>query len=431
MSSSSPQKNYTLYLVIIALAGWALASYDVNLLVLALPAIARDLHISQTGVGILGFFVYAAQFCITIFAGYGMDRFGRRRVWMFCLAGTAIFTGLTYFVQDYWQLVFVRAVASGLAYSELAVSITIVNEQLPARGRGLLYSIVQGGWPLGLFLASGVYLGFGQFGWRVVFLLGIIPIIAVIVGRFFVRESGRYEHVQEVKRARRAGDEARVRKLLDQQGVAVEELDRVTVGQLFAAEGYIRRQLIWLSITWVIYGTSYVASNFYITYWLTKFKGFSSSGASVLLLVSGGIGFFFYILGGWLGERYGRREVIIVTGALVAPLSLLFLIVQQSWLVAVIYFLLYQATNGTWSGAGYAYQGESFPTRVRGTAIGFLSAMQVLGFIIGTLIWTALSKTSTPSITWLVLAVFVSLGLWTTVLLRRIPPHQELEEISQ
>ena len=145
LGSAIPDSRYTTYLIVVALAGWALASYDVNLLVLALPAIAHSLHISQTGVGVLGFFVYAAQFCITLFAGYGMDRFGRRRVWMICLAGTAIFTGLTYFVQDFWQLVLVRAVASGLAYSELAVSITIVNEQVPAERRGLLYSIVQGG----------------------------------------------------------------------------------------------------------------------------------------------------------------------------------------------------------------------------------------------------------------------------------------------
>ncbi|HTH99506.1 MAG TPA: MFS transporter [Acidisoma sp.] len=430
-TQSAPDRRYLVYLVVVALAGWALASYDVNLLVLALPDIAKGLGISETGIGVLGFFVYAAQFCITIFAGYGMDRFGRRRVWMVCLAGTAIFTGLTYFVQDFWQLVAVRALASGLAYSELAVSITIVNEQVPARGRGLLYSIVQGGWPLGVFLASGVYLIFGQFGWRFVFLLGVIPIIAVIIGRLFIKESERFEHVQAVKRARHRGDEAELQTLLAHHAVAVDEMDRVTVGQLFASAGYVRRQLIWLSITWVIYGTSYVASNFYITYWLTKFKGFSSAGASTLLLVSGGIGFFFYILGGWLGERYGRREIIIVTGALVAPLSLLFLIVQQTWLVVLVYFLLYQATNGTWSGAGYAYQGESFPTRVRGTAVGFLSAMQVLGFVVGTLIWTFLSSTTTPSMTWLVLAVFISLGLWSTLFLRRIPPHQELEAISR
>jgi MFS family permease len=142
--NASPQsldrpRNYLKYLILVALAGWTLASYDVNLLVLALPDIARSLHISEAGLGVLGFSVYGAQFCITIWAGYAMDRFGRRRIWMYCLTGTAIFTGLTYFVQDFWQLVLVRALASGLAYAELAVSITIVNEQAPAKHRGLLY----------------------------------------------------------------------------------------------------------------------------------------------------------------------------------------------------------------------------------------------------------------------------------------------------
>jgi MFS family permease len=77
LTSAIPDSRYTEYLIIVALVGWALASYDVNLLVVALPAIEHGLHISQTGAGILGFF-YAAQFCITIFAGYGMDRFGRQ-----------------------------------------------------------------------------------------------------------------------------------------------------------------------------------------------------------------------------------------------------------------------------------------------------------------------------------------------------------------
>ena len=423
-------RRYLIYLVVVALSGWALASYDVNLLVLALPAIARSLHISQSGLGVLGFFVYGAQLCITLFAGWGMDRFGRRRVWMVCLAGTAIFTGLTYFVNGFWELVVVRALASGLAYSELAVSITIVNEQVPAERRGLLYSIVQGGWPIGVFLASGVYLVFGGLGWRVVFLLGVLPIVAVIIGRIFIRESERFQHLDAVRKAQRAGDDAEVAALLRRHPIAVEEMGRVTVSQLFAKPGYVRRQLTLLSIVWVIYGASYVASNFYITYWLTKFKGFSSAGASTLLLVSGGIGFFFYVIGGLLGERFGRRNVIIATGALVAPLSLLFLLVHGTATVAIVYFLLYQATNGTWSGAGYAYQGESFPTRVRGSAVGFLSAAQVMGFVVGTVIWTVLSDTVSPNVTWLVLAVGVSLGLWLTVLLRPIKPGQELEAIA-
>ena len=401
--------RYVIYLVIVALAGWALASYDLNLLVLALPAIARDLHISEVRLGILGFFVFGAQFLITLFAGYAMDRFGRRRVWMICLAGTALFTGLTAIVSGFWSLVAVRALASGLAYSELAVSVTIVNEQVPARGRGILYSVVQGGWPLGVFLAAGVYLAFGHLGWRLVFLFGILPVLAVILGRMFIRESGRFEQ---------------------ERSLHPDDAERITLRELFLERGPVRRQLVLLSASWIFYGISYVATNFYITYWLTTYKGYSSTGASTLLLVSGGVGFFFYILGGVLGERYGRREVLIVSAIAIAPLTVLFYFTVSPAMTAIVYFLLYQATNGTWSGAGYAYQGESFPTRIRGSAVGFLSAMGVLGFTLGSLLWTVVSAFGNPALTWFLIATLFSLGTWVTLLLRRIPPGLELEAIA-
>lgn len=408
--ASSPQsdRRYVIYLVIVALAGWSLASYDLNLLVLSLPAIARDLHITETQVGLLGFFVFGAQFVITLFTGYAMDRIGRRRVWMFCLAGTAIFTGLTSLVTGFWSLVAVRAIASGLAYSELAVSVTIVNEQLPARRRGLLYSIVQGGWPLGVFLASGVTLAAGGLGWRAVFLFGILPIVAVIFGRIFIRESDRFEHERTLQ---------------------PDSRNRITLGEMFVA-GPIRRQLVLLSLSWIFYGISYVATNFYIKYWLTTYKGFTDTGASELLLVSGGVGFLFYILGGILGERFGRRSVLIVSGIAVAPLTVLFYLAASPEAVGVIYFVLYQATNGTWSGAGYAYQGESFPTRIRGSAVGFLSAMGVLGFVFGSLLWTAMAAFGDPAATWFVVATVASLGMWVTLLLRPIAPGLELEAIA-
>ena len=426
-AESNPR--YTVYLIIAALAGWALASYDLNLLTLTLPDIRQGLGLSSFLVGALGFIVYAAQFTLTMFVGYGMDTLGRKWMWVLCLSGAAIFTGLTFFVQNYWQLALVRALASGLAFSELAVSITIVNEQVPARRRGLLYSVVQGGWPLGVFLASGVYLAFIGFGWRFVFLLGVIPILMVLVGRLFIKESDRFRHVQEVKAAREAGDRERVDALLQEYDVETGELEEVTVKQLFATSGYVRRQLTLLTITWVFYGASFVATNFYITDFLTQNKGFTGSQAGTLLLVSGGVGFLFYVLGGLLGERWGRREVIIGTGLLVAPLNLLFLLVNDYALVLIVYFLIYQATNGTWSGAGYAYQAESFPTRIRGTAIGFLGAMLTGGFIIGSALWTILSSVTSPTVTWLVVAVGLALGQWLTLLLRKIPPGRELEAI--
>ena len=56
--------------------------------------------------------------------------------------------------------------------------------------------------------------------------------------------------------------------------------------------------------------------------------------------------------------------------------------------------------------------------------------MQVLGFIFGSILWTVLAGFGKPAVTWLIIATVASLGMWTTVLLRRIPPGQELEAIA-
>jgi MFS family permease len=213
--------------------------------------------------------------------------------------------------------------------------------------------------------------------------------------------------------------------------VDIEEVQRITVRQLFDTAGAVRRQISLLTIVWLSYASSWVATNVYITYWLVHYKGWSATEAGSLLLVSSGIGYFFYLLGGLLGEFFGRREVLIVTGAVTAPLNLLFLFVSgHGWQLWLLYFFIYQATNGTWSGAGYAYWAESFPTRVRGTAVGWLGAMFALGLIIGTGLWTIFIGTVGPFGTWLIVAVGLALGEYLTIFLRRIPPHQELEAIA-
>jgi MFS family permease len=430
-ASSTTDRRYLVYLIVIATVGWALASYDTNLLVLALPDIKTDLHLSDTEVGLLGFVVFAAEFVIALFIGYGMDRQGRRWMWMFCLAMAAIFTGLTVFVQNYAELLVVRALASGFAQAELAVSITLVNEQIPARRRGLLYSIVQGGYPLGVFLASGVYLLASGAGWRYVFLWGVVPLLVVAVGRYKIRESDRFRHLQALRGADAAGDTERVEALLAERSVNVEDMEKGTVRGLFATPGPVRSALARLSVVWVLYATGFVAVNTYITVWLTQVKGWDAGAAATLLLVSGGIGYLFYLLGGVLGERYGRRPVLVVTGLLVGPLNLLLLLSTNHVTEAVVYFLAFQATNGTWSGAGYAYQAENFPTRVRGTAVGWMNSMFVLGQVVGSLLWTALIGLSGPIVTWVVVAVVIGFlqGL-STFLLPSVRPGQELEAIA-
>lgn len=207
------------------------------------------------------------------------------------------FTGLTYFVQDFWQLAVVRAIASAFAFAELAVSVTLVNEQVPAKRRGLLYSVVQGGWPVGVFLASGLYLLVGGMGWRVVYLFGVIPLVLVAVGRWKVRESDRFVHIKALRAAVKDDNVSEIERLQAERPVKLDDLQQGSVRQLFATPGPVRSALTRLTLTWLLYATSFVATNVFILYWLTQVKGWSDGEAATLLLVCGGVGFFFYVIG--------------------------------------------------------------------------------------------------------------------------------------
>lgn len=427
--------HYIIVLVVLALAGQLFASYDFNLLVLTIPNIAKDLHLTSTQVGLLIFFIYGGEFVITLFAGYAMDWIGRKKVWQYNLIGAAVFTGLTFFVQNYWQLVVIRTIAGAFAVAEFAMAATLVSEQAPKRSRGFLYSIVNGGYALGLLLASIVYTFVIGFGWRVVFAFGVIPLVVLIFARRNLRESDRWKHLREIKRARREGDQEQSEQLLERYDVDIDEVDQPTVRQLLSKPGEVRRQLVLLTAVWLFYAMAYVATNTYITFWLTTYSGWTAGQAAGLLLVAGGIGFLFYVLGGALGERFGRREAMIGAGVLVGPLNLLFYFLSfhaGGWTLGVFvtWFFIYQATNGVWSGAGQGYWPESFPTRVRGTAVGWLGSMFAAGQLIGAAIWTGMIGTVGPTTTWIVVAVVLGFGEYLAFALRHIEPGQELEEIT-
>lgn len=425
-------RRYTTYLIIVAVAGWALASYDSNLLTLTLPDITKEFHLSGALVGILGFVVFGTEFLLALFVGYGMDRKGRKWMWMMCLGTAAVLTGLTFLVQTFWQLLLVRALASGFAQAELAVSVTLVNEQIPSKRRGFLYSIVQGGWPLGVFMASGVYLlvTSAGLGWRWVYLAGVIPLLLIAIARRGVRESDRFLHAKAVREAVERGDQDEVDRLASERPIDVEQMEKGSIRSMLTTPGKVRNALARLSVVWLLYSTSYVATNLYITYWLTTQRNWKAGEVAVLLLWAGGLGYLFYLLGGWLGEKFGRRNVLVVSGLLVGPLNLLLLLSTSHILVAIIYFFAYQATNGTWSGAGYAYQAENFPTRIRGTAVGWMGAMFVGGLMLGSALWSVLSSVTSLTVTWIVIAVAIGFAQGiSTFLLPKIAPGQELEEI--
>jgi len=65
--------------VCVALAGWSLASYYIDLLaVLTFPDVAKSLDLAPSAIGLLGFKLYAAMFIIIFLGGWGIDQYGRK-----------------------------------------------------------------------------------------------------------------------------------------------------------------------------------------------------------------------------------------------------------------------------------------------------------------------------------------------------------------
>jgi hypothetical protein len=72
--------------------------------------------------------------------------------------------------------------------------------------------------------------------------------------------------------------------------VDVAEVSKVTVRQLLATRGFVRRRLGLLTMVWLFYAISWVATNVFITYWLVQYSGWTGAEAGRLLLVCGGFG---------------------------------------------------------------------------------------------------------------------------------------------
>jgi MFS family permease len=122
--------------------------------------------------------------------------------------------------------------------------------------------------------------------------------------------------------------------------------------------------------------------------------------------------------------------VLVVSALASVALVVGFYFVHARWAIWLLYVFLYQVTNGTWSGTGYAYWAESFPTRVRGTAVGWLGAMFTGGLIIGSGIWTVLIGSQGARTMLIVGGGFGLLQLLASLLLPHIRPGQELEEVA-
>ncbi|WAH36466.1 MFS transporter [Alicyclobacillus dauci] len=418
------------YALICSFFAWLLSVYDYILFGTLLPVIALSFHWSTTKSLQIATFVSIGTFIITFLVGPLTDYFGRKNALMVTTFGAAISSGLTGFTMSPWYLIAIRSF-SGLGYSEQAVNATYLSEVMPPGRRGFVYSFVQGGWPLGVLLASlMVAVLEPSVGWRGVFWIATFPALVIVALWTRLKESPRYLQVRQIRKLLKTGRNKEAIELAAEYNIDSEKMNKSSIRQMF--EPGIRRHSIFLCLAFLFNWMAVQVFAVLSTTVLVNGKHISFSNSLILLILSNALGYVGYVAHGFVGDKIGRRATIIIAWIVGSIFYGIMLFVAQGFTAVIItyslglFFLIGSAS------AYMSYFSESFPTRMRGTATSVVNSMGPIGAILGSAVFAAVSASGTVSNGAIVAgAIPMLISGFLMFGTRAIKPGMKLESISQ
>ncbi len=378
---------------IIAFFAWLFAVFDFIMFGTLLPQISAEFGWDKSTTSLVSTLVSAATAVVAFAVGPITDRIGRRRGMILTVSGTAVASALSAMTTSAAYLIGVRSLG-GLGLSEQAVNATylteiyaVTDDEKIKRRRGLIYSLVQGAFPLGVLLASAwVAVFLPVIGWRGCFLLAVFPAVLIALVRRGLRETPQFELELEMRRLRRDGRGVEAAELARSHGV--DERRTAPLAAIF--RGQALRNTVVLGAAWFINSAGMQMFAVLGTTVLTEGKHVSFTNSLVLLIVANGVGYLGYVAHGFLGDRLGRRNVIAFGWIISGILFALMLVVADGVIsVVVLYSLGLFFLIGPYA-AMLLYMGECYDTAYRATGTGFLNALSQPGSIVAGAIVTAM-----------------------------------------
>lgn len=303
--------------------------------------------------------------------GYLGDRFGRKPVLvgaMLVMGGATFVIGVlpTYATVGILApilLVVIRMI-QGLAFgAEWGGAVTMAYEHAPWNRRGMFAAIPQSGNPLGIALASLMFLVCanlpGDWAWRVPFLLSLVLVVAGLIVRARLSESPEFEEVKETGKIEKNPFLATLRK--DWRGIL-----RVIALRIVESFAY------------------YLTATFLLNYLTTNHPD-TRSVALAAITVASVVAIGTTFLAGSLSDRFGRRPLYIaacVTAILFAfPMYWLTNDGVPALIFAVFVFGI-AFIHATLTGVQGSLLSEQFGTtrRTSGASIGYQVAASLGGF---------------------------------------------------
>ena len=326
--------------------GWTLDAFDFFLVIVTVPHIAKDFHAGVRDVAVAVTITLMLRPLGALIFGWFADKYGRRLPLMIDVGLYSVLELATAFAPNLPVFIILRAWYGVAMGGEWGLGAALAMEALPAERRGLFSGILQEGYAVGYLLAAVVLaVLFVHIGWRGMFVIGVLPALLI----FFIRTS-------------------------------VPESPAWLAGKAERLAGGVHPLLNALRTRWplFLYAILFMAAFNYMSHgtqdlyptFLTLQHGFSPALVGTLTAVMnvgaivGGITF------GWLSQRWGRRNMIVVCALLGIVLIPLWAFSQTAVLLGVGGFLMQIAVQGAW-GIIPAHLNEISPDEARGTFPGF------------------------------------------------------------
>jgi MFS transporter, SHS family, lactate transporter len=326
--------------------GWTLDAFDFFLVIVTVPHIAKDFHAAVKDVAVAVTITLMLRPAGALIFGWFADKYGRRVPLMVDVGLYSILEFATAFSPNLGVFIVLRALYGIAMGGEWGLGAALAMESLPAEKRGLFSGILQEGYAVGYLLAAIVLaVLFVHIGWRGMFMLGVLPALLI----FFIRNN-----VPESP-AWLSGQAQRIAVGPHPFWIALKQRWPL----------FIYAILFMAAFNYMSHGTQ----DLYPTF-LTLQHGFTPALVGTLTAIMNVGAIVGGVLFGWLSQRWGRRNMILVCAVLGILIVPLWAFSQTAVLLAVGGFLMQVAVQGAW-GIIPAHLNEISPDEVRGTFPGF------------------------------------------------------------
>ena len=366
--------------------------YTVLAIAFAMPQLVTEWKLTPTEVGSIISVGYLGQLFGAVIFGSLAERIGRLKTLFITIV---LFTSMDVACLFAWSGMsmmafrFFQGVGTG---GEVPVASAYINEFIGAEKRGrffLLYEVI---FPIGLMFAgmAGYFL-VPIYGWKAMFIVGLIPSVLTIPLRWFMPESPRW-----LASKGRLAEANAVVKLLEDSATkrgfvlrdpVVRPIDSKATSrsdwrELFKGI-YLKRTLM----IWGLWVCVYMINNGLVTWLPTLYKQVFHLPLQTSLAygwITSSVGVIASIACALLIDKVGRKRWYSIAFLVAtAPLMALAWISTASAIQVLIFATAAYAVLQTIAFSLYLYSAELYPTRLRAVGTGFGSAWLRAGSSIG------------------------------------------------